>query len=876
VTKPKRALVSAPLVPEFDRESGSQRLFDLMTFLQEAGWSVTFLAKYRGPSQRYVSALEQRGIPVYVGFNKQTEAMVVANNFDLAVLAFWEVAEAWMGTIRKVSPSTRIIVDSIDLHFLRNARKIFQQQEGRERLSMLDSEYAADMIREMNVYAASDGVLAVSEKEAGLINDLTGDASLAYLVPDCEDLQPSNVPFADRRGIVFVGNFRHLPNRDAVTYLCNMILPQLDKHLTIDHPVFLVGNGVNNAVQLHNNTMSHVIPVGWVPSVVPYLDQARVAVLPLLYGAGTKRKLVQALTIGTPTVSTSVGIEGLTLHDGEHVLVADDPTTFARALTRLLEDSDLWQKIATQGRAHIGASHGREAARAAFMQAVDDTFRKRPKPPDLAYRLRLHRRGFNRPYDQLTYGVQESVSQALPLSAIIAVISKGDEDLVDLGGRKAWHFPRGADGQYAGHYPSDSEEAIAHLEELRAHGADFLVVPNTAYWWFDHYAQFKHHLDRSYQSTAAQNGSCIIFSLRDSPEAVEENERTVPESSAVPVMGSEVAVGAASRGGLPDAHIDIPPPAQLVREDPPTPVGAPPSLPRDLGFQRDGSAAPSDHDDVTSHAQDSQRDRDPSRAEGTAPSIAHRDVVAALIHTAPRINALVVGIYLANRSNHVEHIVSTLEHSERATVTQRWVSLGGQPPSAPVAAVTMKSISDRTPKYQLLNDLLAEEDLNAYDYVLTIDDDILLPEDFADYFLTLQHELDFRIAQPARTSGSYIDLPIVEQQRGTIARQTLLVEIGPLTSFHASVYPLVFPFDLTSSMGWGYENVWSYQLASRGEKMGIIDCVPVDHSLRKPVENYAWSEADAARTAYLRRNDHFSLDKCFQVLNVITPDSAVT
>ena len=162
-----------------------------------------------------------------------------------------------------------------------------------------------------------------------------------------------------------------------------------------------------------------------------------------------------------------------------------------------------------------------------------------------------------------------------------------------------------------------------------------------------------------------------------------------------------------------------------------------------------------------------------------------------------------------------------------------------------------------------------QEDLANFDYVLLSDDDVVLPEQFLDQFIPLQGLLDFAIAQPARTGNSYIDHPIVEQQRGVLARQTRFVEIGPVVSFHRSAFELVFPFDLTSPMGWGYENVWSYLLARRGLKMGIIDALPVDHSIRKPVANYKWSEADRQRKSLFKKHTHYSYDECFRILDVV-------
>ncbi|OPY93293.1 MAG: hypothetical protein A4E73_00268 [Syntrophaceae bacterium PtaU1.Bin231] len=95
------------------------------------------------------------------------------------------------------------------------------------------------------------------------------------------------------------------------------------------------------------------------------------------------------------------------------------------------------------------------------------------------------------------------------------------------------------------------------------------------------------------------------------------------------------------------------------------------------------------------------------------------------------------------------------------------------------------------------------------------------------------------------------------------------MEIGPVVSFHRSVYDVVFPFDLTSPMGWGYENVWSFRLGERGLKMGILDATPVDHSIRKPVENYDWSTADRQRTDFLDRNAHIPIDSCFTTVQAI-------
>src|SRR5262249_20136762 len=98
--------------------------------------------------------------------------------------------------------------------------------------------------------------------------------------------------------------------------------------------------------------------------------------------------------------------------------------------------------------------------------------------------------------------------------ATVLVVSKGDEELLMFNDRKAWHFPRSEDGQYAGSYPADSAAAIDHLESLHAQGAEFLVFPETANWWLDYYSAFRQHLESKYRVAARGDHGCLIFDLR--------------------------------------------------------------------------------------------------------------------------------------------------------------------------------------------------------------------------------------------------------------------------------------------------------------------------------------------------------------------------
>jgi hypothetical protein len=108
----------------------------------------------------------------------------------------------------------------------------------------------------------------------------------------------------------------------------------------------------------------------------------------------------------------------------------------------------------------------------------------------------------------------------VPSGSTVLVISRGDRALVELEDRHAGHFPQDPGGGYLGHHPRDSEDAIERLEELRARGADYLVLPSTSYWWLDHYSGFAEHLQERYPVTDA--GACSIYGLRVRPARARE------------------------------------------------------------------------------------------------------------------------------------------------------------------------------------------------------------------------------------------------------------------------------------------------------------------------------------------------------------------
>lgn len=116
--------------------------------------------------------------------------------------------------------------------------------------------------------------------------------------------------------------------------------------------------------------------------------------------------------------------------------------------------------------------------------------------------------------------VVEYVDDQLRLDTRVLVVSRGDERIVDFPRHHGEHFPQAQGGQYAGHHPADSTDAIERLEALLATGAEYLVIPGTSAWWLDHYAEFASYLERTYTCVAAEDRTFVVYELQPAEQAV--------------------------------------------------------------------------------------------------------------------------------------------------------------------------------------------------------------------------------------------------------------------------------------------------------------------------------------------------------------------
>ncbi|WP_242675351.1 glycosyltransferase [Phytopseudomonas dryadis] len=391
----RKVLVVGYVWPEPRSSAAGSRMLELLEVFRGQGWQVTFASAAALSEHR--ADLGELGIPeVCIALNCDSfDAFVAELQPDLVLFDRFFSEEQFAWRVERACPHALRVLDTSDLHCLRDARhkllKARQQLCGQEAdrqqvgpvhaspAQLFEVMASSDMAqREVAAIYRSDLTLMISAYEMALLQRQFGVP--AALLHDCAlMLIPPRIaplPFAERQHFISIGNFRHAPNWDAVLWLKHALwplirqrLPQAQLHVYGAYPP-------PRATALHNARQGfHVL--GWADDAHRVMTQARVCLAPLRFGAGIKGKLADAMACGTPSVTTTLGSEGMQAELPWGGAVVDEAAAFAEAAVNLHEDAACWQQAQRHGDAILASRFDRARLGQALVARLERLFASR-------------------------------------------------------------------------------------------------------------------------------------------------------------------------------------------------------------------------------------------------------------------------------------------------------------------------------------------------------------------------------------------------------------------------------------------------------------------------------------------------------------------
>jgi O-antigen biosynthesis protein len=339
----KNVLVIDHHVPTPDRDSGSLRMFQILQLLHALGHRVTFLPDNLADSGRYTADLQKRGVEVvYHPYVKRVRDFLISrgSELDVVVLSRCQFAQKHIADVRRYAPQSRVIFDTVDLHFLREAGEARVTGDAAIQRKSQETERL-----EYRLIEQCDETWVVSSTEQRLLAKKFPDESI-QVVSNIVDVEGSKTPFTLRRDFLFIGSFQHRPNIDAVLFFTHEIYPLISDKLG-DARFFIIGGDVPPEIVALGN--EKIVVTGLQRDVRPFFDSVRLSVAPLRFGAGVKGKINQSMAFGVPVVATSIAVDGTELRDRDDILVADEPEDFARALMEVYNSQELWSRLSQNG-----------------------------------------------------------------------------------------------------------------------------------------------------------------------------------------------------------------------------------------------------------------------------------------------------------------------------------------------------------------------------------------------------------------------------------------------------------------------------------------------------------------------------------------------
>jgi GT2 family glycosyltransferase len=338
-------------LPSLTRDAGSIRTVQIIRHIQALGYHVVLVCLDHSTTQVDLDLLLSSGIEVHLDVNDFYESL---SSRSERVRAIWtireEVYDFFAARIRQISQSANFIADLMDIKY----RVDYNRDSG---ITKSQLEIASEV----------ENVILVSDIEAQEFNKQSKTNKASVVWAEYEP-QKSVIDWKDSRGLIFVGGFRHFPNLEGIQWFADEVLPLLIE-MGFNAPVRVIGSGLENR-KIAELSSKGLQMLGGIENLSEMYLQSRIAIVPLVNGAGRKGKVGEALSYGIPIVSTSVGVKGFSDIATSGILVTDTPRDMAQAIHTLHENFTLWDSASGLGKNYCDLNLSAKAMRQGISQLI--------------------------------------------------------------------------------------------------------------------------------------------------------------------------------------------------------------------------------------------------------------------------------------------------------------------------------------------------------------------------------------------------------------------------------------------------------------------------------------------------------------------------
>lgn len=370
----KILLIIGAVWVEPNSSAAGKRMLQLINQFLEKGYHITFVSA----AQKSEKAIDLRSLGIeeasielnhssFDDFIKNLAPNIVLfDRFMIEEQFGWRVAEQ--------CPNAITILDTEDLHCLRKTREFCVKKKINFSIAELLKQDITK--REIASILRCDLSLIISTYEIELLKDVFKIPSniimyLPFLFNEIDVLHTKKwQSFKEREHFIFIGNFFHKPNVDAVLTLKKNIWPIIKKSIP-DAELHVYGAYVNQQIQELNNTKEGFLIKGFAKNANKVVEKAKVVLAPLNFGAGIKGKLTEAMLCGTPSVTTSIGAEGMANNFEWNGFIEDDYAAFANKTILLYSDELIWKNSQQKGIQIINEIYSKQKNSTLFFDVLE-------------------------------------------------------------------------------------------------------------------------------------------------------------------------------------------------------------------------------------------------------------------------------------------------------------------------------------------------------------------------------------------------------------------------------------------------------------------------------------------------------------------------